>query len=199
MSTFHLSLMSVSVVSTGQAGSSCFAVDSVSSMRKNLLVNAIYANSIFWVTLHHNIVLIFTDCHYGFIIESPKGKSNPNIEKENKIFMEVFIMSKVVEFLQANPIQYLATVGRDGKGKMPSVHVLGRDGRQAVVLHQQHKRCLQRYAEQSEIEISVSSPEYAWIRLHGKAVFENNMAAKEMCIQKPDRQEPVRRGDQPDL
>lgn len=26
-----------------------------------------------------------------------------------------------------------------------------------------------------EIEISVSSPEYAWIRLHGKAVFENNM------------------------
>ena len=50
-----------------------------------------------------------------------------------------------------------------------------------------------------EIEISVSSPEYAWIRLHGKAVFENNMAAKEMCIAEPDRQEPVRRGDQPDL
>ena len=36
-----------------------------------------------------------------------------------------------------------------------------------------------------EIEISVSSPEYAWIRLHGKAVFENNMAAKEMCIANP--------------
>ena len=26
---------------------------------------------------------------------------------------------------------------------------------------------------------------YAWIRLHGKAVFENNMAAKEMCIANP--------------
>ena len=26
-------------------------------------------------------------------------------------------MSKVVEFLQANPVQYLATVGRDGKAK----------------------------------------------------------------------------------
>ena len=36
-----------------------------------------------------------------------------------------------------------------------------------------------------EIEISVSSPEYAWIRLHGTAVFENNMAVKEMCIQNP--------------
>ena len=39
--------------------------------------------------------------------------------------------------------------------------------------------------ENPEVEISVSSPEYAWIRLHGKAVFENNMAAKEMCIQNP--------------
>ena len=26
-------------------------------------------------------------------------------------------MNKVVEFLQANPVQYLATVGRDGKAK----------------------------------------------------------------------------------
>ena len=28
-------------------------------------------------------------------------------------------------------------------------------------------------------------PEYAWVRLHGKAVFENNMAAKEMSISNP--------------
>ena len=68
-------------------------------------------------------------------------------------------MNKVVEFLNANPVQYLATVGRDGKAK-----------------------CLQ---ANPNIEISVSSPEYAWIRLHGKAVFENNMTAKEMCIANP--------------
>ena len=36
-----------------------------------------------------------------------------------------------------------------------------------------------------DTEISVSSPEYAWVRLHGKAVFENNMAAKEMSISNP--------------
>lgn len=39
--------------------------------------------------------------------------------------------------------------------------------------------------EKPEIEISVSSPAYAWIRLAGKAVFENNMAVKEMCIANP--------------
>ena len=29
-----------------------------------------------------------------------------------------------------------------------------------------------------EVEVSVSSPEYAWIRLHGKAVFEDNKSVK---------------------
>lgn len=36
-----------------------------------------------------------------------------------------------------------------------------------------------------EIEISVSSPAYAWIRLAGKAVFENNMEVKEGCMANP--------------
>ena len=36
-----------------------------------------------------------------------------------------------------------------------------------------------------EVELSVSSSDYAWLRLNGKGVFENNMAAKEMCIQNP--------------
>ena len=34
-----------------------------------------------------------------------------------KIIWRYRIMKKVVEFLQANPVQYLATVGRDGKAK----------------------------------------------------------------------------------
>ena len=32
------------------------------------------------------------------------------------------------------------------------------------------------------VEISVSSPAYAWIRLNDKAVVVNNMSVKEMCI-----------------
>ena len=39
--------------------------------------------------------------------------------------------------------------------------------------------------ENPEVEVSVSSPEYAWIRLHGKAVFENNMSVKEKCMNNP--------------
>ena len=42
-----------------------------------------------------------------------------------------------------------------------------------------------------EIEISTSSPSYAWIRLNGKAVFENNMAAKRNVHGKSDCKRPV--------
>ena len=51
-------------------------------------------------------------------------------------------MKKVVEFLQANPVQYLATVGRDGKAKcrpfmlMPSFYVLLRKRWKTLVLYQ---------------------------------------------------------------
>ena len=36
-----------------------------------------------------------------------------------------------------------------------------------------------------EVEVSVSSPEYAWIRLHGRAVFENNMEIKKGALENP--------------
>ena len=39
-------------------------------------------------------------------------------------------MQKVVEFLQANPVQYLATVGRDGKAKCrPFMFCFEKDGK----------------------------------------------------------------------
>ena len=94
-------------------------------------------------------------------------------------------MNKVVEFLNANPVQYLATVGRDGKAKCRPFMFAGElDGKLWFCTNNQ-KDVYKDMQENPEIEISVSSPEYAWIRLHGKAVFENNMAAKEMCIQNP--------------
>ena len=36
-----------------------------------------------------------------------------------------------------------------------------------------------------EIEVSVSDPTYAWIRIHGKAVFEDNKAVKEGAMGNP--------------
>ncbi len=94
-------------------------------------------------------------------------------------------MKKVVEFLHANPVQYLATIGRDGKAKCrPFMFAGALDGKLWFCTNNQ-KDVYKDMQVNPEIEISVSSPEYAWLRLHGTAVFENNMAAKEMCIANP--------------
>ena len=91
-------------------------------------------------------------------------------------------MKKVVEFLQANPVQYLATVGRDGKAKCRPFMFSGEMDGKLWFCTNNTKAVYKDMQKNPEIEISVSSPFYAWIRLHGKALFEKNMAVKEMCI-----------------
>lgn len=94
-------------------------------------------------------------------------------------------MKKVVEFLQANPVQYLATVGRDGKAKCrPFMFCFEKDGKLWFCTNNT-KDVYKDMQENPYIEVSVSSSDYAWIRLHGKAVFENNMTVKEECMINP--------------
>lgn len=108
-----------------------------------------------------------------------------------EIIKNVFIrkgdnkMKEVVEFLKANPIQYLATVGRDGKAKCrPFMFCLEAEGKLWFCTNNT-KDVYKDIQVNPEIEVCVSSREYAWIRLNGKAVFENNMAVKEACMLNP--------------
>lgn len=94
-------------------------------------------------------------------------------------------MNEVVKFLNANPVQYLATVGRDGKAKCrPFMFCLEQDGKLWFCTNNT-KDVYKDMKSNPYVEISVSSPAYAWIRLNGKAVFENNMAVKEACMNNP--------------
>ena len=94
-------------------------------------------------------------------------------------------MNKVVEFLQANPVQYLATVGRDGKAKCRPFMFCFEQGGKLWFCTNNTKDVYKDMMENPYVEVSVSSPSYAWIRLHGKVVFENNMAVKEGCMNNP--------------
>jgi len=94
-------------------------------------------------------------------------------------------MKEVVEFLQANPVQYLASVGRDGKAKCrPFMFCFEKEGKLWFCTNNQKDVYLD-MQQNPEVEVSVSSPEYAWIRLHGKSIFENNMEVKEACMENP--------------
>ena len=94
-------------------------------------------------------------------------------------------MKEVVTFLKENPVQYLATVGRDGKAKCrPFMFCHEQDNRLWFCTNNQKEV----YADMKAtpyVEECTSNSNYAWLRLSGKAVFENNMEVKEACMQNP--------------
>lgn len=94
-------------------------------------------------------------------------------------------MKKVIVFLQENPVQYLATIGRDGKAKCRPFMFAGEMDGKLWFCTNSTKDVYKDMQVNPYVELSVSSPSYAWIRLSGKAVFENNMAAKDMCMANP--------------
>lgn len=106
-------------------------------------------------------------------------------------------MNEVVQFLTDNPVQYLATVGRDGKAKCrPFMFCFEREGSLWFCTNST-KDVYKDMQANPEIELCVSSPAYAWIRLQGKAVFENDRAAKERCMENPIVQGQYQTADNP--
>ena len=94
-------------------------------------------------------------------------------------------MKKVIEFLQQNPVQYLATVGRDGKAKCrPFMFVLAKDNKLWFSTNNT-KDVYKDMQKNPYIEISIASPQYAWLRLNGKVVFEENKEIKEAYMNNP--------------
>lgn len=94
-------------------------------------------------------------------------------------------MNEVVNFLKENPVQYLATIGRDGKAKCRPFMFCFEQAGKLWFCTNNTKDVYQDMQANPYIELSISSPSYAWIRLNGKAVFENNKAVKEACMNNP--------------
>ena len=84
-------------------------------------------------------------------------------------------MQKVVEFLQANPVQYLATVGRDGKAKCrPFMFCFEQDGKLWFCTNNT-KDVYKDMQENPNIEISVSSPSFSFT---GMAIIRRRIPAR---------------------
>ena len=94
-------------------------------------------------------------------------------------------MNEVVTFLNENPVQYLATVGRDGKAKCRPFMFAGEMDSRLWFCTNNQKEVYKDMQANPCVEISVSSPTYAWIRLSGKAVFADDRAVKEGCMENP--------------
>ena len=74
-------------------------------------------------------------------------------------------MKKVAQFLQENPVQYLATVSLDGKAKCrPFMFSFEKDGKLWFNTGN-FKEVYKELQANPYVQISVSSPTYQWIRL----------------------------------
>lgn len=94
-------------------------------------------------------------------------------------------MDKVVEFLTKNPVQYLATVGRDGKAKCrPFMFSFEKNGKLWFNTGN-FKDVYKDMLDNPYIEICVSSPEFAWLRVHGKVIFVDSQEIKEAALENP--------------
>ncbi len=92
-------------------------------------------------------------------------------------------MNEVVKFLNENPVQYLATVGLDGKPKVrPFQFMLEKEGKLYFCTNNQ-KNVYKQLKKSPYIEVTTSSPTFAWIRLSGKAVFSEDMEIKKAIIE----------------
>lgn len=106
-------------------------------------------------------------------------------------------MQEIVEFFTANPVQYLATVGADGKAKCrPFMFLMERGGKLWFGTNNQ-KTVFAEMQENPYVEVCTSAPDFQWIRLGGKAVFEDNRAVKEACMNIPLLKDQYQTADNP--
>lgn len=87
-------------------------------------------------------------------------------------------MNEVKEFLKNNSVQFLSTLGLDGKPKVRPFQFMLEDSGKFYFCTSNKKPVYKEITKQPYIEICCSSPEFAWLRLSGKAVFSNNLDLK---------------------
>ncbi len=87
-------------------------------------------------------------------------------------------MNDVTKFLEENPIQYLATVGLDGKPKVrPFMFILESDGKLYFSTSNQ-KPLYKEIKNFPFVELVTVSPEFVWLRFSGEVVFSDKWKLK---------------------
>ncbi len=86
-------------------------------------------------------------------------------------------MEEVLDFLTENPLFYLATV-EDGQPRIRPFGFAMELESKLYFITNNTKSVYHQLIENPYLEVCVSSSDNKWIRLRGKAVFDDNMVAK---------------------
>lgn len=95
------------------------------------------------------------------------------------------MLKDAIEFMQQNPVLYLATVSAEGHAKCRPF-LFGFLQEDKLWFSTSNKKTVYQELRQNPyVEFSVSSPDYVWLRLHGRAVFSDDPAIKERFMENP--------------
>ncbi len=91
-------------------------------------------------------------------------------------------MNEAVKFLTENSLGYLATVDKEGSPRVrPFGFMLEQDGKLYFCTSNQ-KDVYAQIQNQPYVEFSVTSKDFAWLRLFGKVVFSGDLGIKSKII-----------------
>jgi uncharacterized pyridoxamine 5'-phosphate oxidase family protein len=92
-------------------------------------------------------------------------------------------MNRIVEFLEKNQMQYMATVGLDGKPKVRPFQYMFEDEGKLWFCTSNKKEVYREMQNQPYIELSASNDNVMWLRIEGKVVFVDNINMKEKVLE----------------
>lgn len=95
-------------------------------------------------------------------------------------------MNEVIKLLEENPVQYFATIGLDGKPKVRPFQFMLQEDSKFYFCTSNQKEVFREIKQFPDIELSVSTPDFKWLRLNGKVVFSDDMKIKEEIVAKSE-------------
>lgn len=87
-------------------------------------------------------------------------------------------MSTVTDFLTKSQVQYLATVGLDGRPKVRPFQFMLEEGGRLYFCTSNQKPVFQEIQKQPYVEFCASGANFSWLRLSGRVVFSKELKLK---------------------
>lgn len=87
-------------------------------------------------------------------------------------------MKEVTQFLVESQVQYLATVGTDGRPKVRPFQFMIEEGGRLYFCTGNQKPVYREISDNPYVEFCASGANFSWLRLSGKAVFSRDLALK---------------------
>lgn len=104
-------------------------------------------------------------------------KNGTLIKKSCTVY--IFIMKEIVEYLLKSGMQYLATIGLDGKPKVRPFQFMFEEKGTLWFCTSNQKEVYRELQKMPFIELCASADKMSWLRLNGKVVFSDSIPAKE--------------------